>query len=93
MNLEEAQEYAQSVGAIHVLCSAKSGTGVDSAFLELTKGMLQSGSAVEEPTLSSGAGPSLATPQQGAGAGGRQTRAHIDISDDGGATEKTGCCS
>jgi len=38
---EEAQKYAESVGAVHILCSAKSGKNVQQAFLELTKGMLQ----------------------------------------------------
>jgi len=38
---DDAITYAKSVGAIHILCSAKSGKGVDNAFLELTKGMLK----------------------------------------------------
>jgi len=37
----EAKEYSESVNAIHLLCSAKTGKGVDNAFLELTKGMLK----------------------------------------------------
>jgi hypothetical protein len=37
----EAEEYAKSVGAIHLLCSAKTGKNVEQTFLELTKGMLQ----------------------------------------------------
>jgi len=37
----EANEYAKSVNALHIHCSAKSGKGVDTAFLELTKGMLK----------------------------------------------------
>jgi len=38
---DDAQSYAKTVGATHMLCSAKSGKGVDNAFLELTKGMLK----------------------------------------------------
>ena len=38
---EEAEEYAQSVGAKHIPRSAKTGKGVEEAFLELTKGMLK----------------------------------------------------
>ncbi len=41
VNDVEAKEYADSVGALHILCSAKTGKGVDTAFLELTKGMLK----------------------------------------------------
>jgi len=38
---DDAQSYARTVGANHLLCSAKSGKGVDNIFLELTKGMLK----------------------------------------------------
>jgi len=38
---EEAKKYAESVGAAHMLCSAKSGSGVEEVFLELTKLMMQ----------------------------------------------------
>jgi len=38
---EDAKTYAASVGAVHMLCSAKSGGGVEEVFLELTKLMLQ----------------------------------------------------
>jgi Ras-related protein Rab-21 len=37
----EAEEYAATVGAIHMLVSAKTGRGVEEGFLELTKGMLK----------------------------------------------------
>lgn len=40
VDLEEAQEYAQSVGASCLEVSAKTGSGVDTIFLELTKKML-----------------------------------------------------
>ena len=38
---EEAVAYAESVGAIHMPCSAKTGKGVEAAYLELTKGILK----------------------------------------------------
>lgn len=38
---DDAKQYAQSVGAIHMNCSAKTGKGVEEAFLELTKAMLK----------------------------------------------------
>lgn len=38
---EEAKAYAATVGAAHMLCSAKSGSGVEEVFLELTKLMMQ----------------------------------------------------
>jgi Ras-related protein Rab-21 len=38
---EEALNYAASVGAVHCLASAKTGKGVDQAFVELTKGLLK----------------------------------------------------
>jgi hypothetical protein len=41
VNDVEAKEYADSVGAIHMHCSAKTGKGVETAFLELTKEMLK----------------------------------------------------
>jgi len=37
----EAKDYAASVGAHHLLCSAKTGKSVEEVFLELTKGMLK----------------------------------------------------
>jgi Ras-related protein Rab-21 len=38
---EDAEKFAASVGATHMLCSAKTGKNVEGLFLELTKGMLQ----------------------------------------------------
>ena len=37
---EEASKYAESVGAAHIEVSAKTGKGVESIFLDLTKKML-----------------------------------------------------
>lgn len=34
---KEAQDYAKTVGAEHVLCSAKTGRNVEQVFLQLTK--------------------------------------------------------
>ena len=41
VDLNESEEYAKSVGAAHILCSAKTGKGVEQAFLEITKKMLK----------------------------------------------------
>jgi len=38
---EDAEKFAASVGASHMVCSAKTGKNVEELFLELTKGMLQ----------------------------------------------------
>lgn len=37
---EQAEEYAQSVGALHCLTSARNGKGIDDTFLSITKAML-----------------------------------------------------
>eukprot|EP00823_Brevimastigomonas_motovehiculus_P007629 TRINITY_DN673_c0_g1_i1.p1 TRINITY_DN673_c0_g1~~TRINITY_DN673_c0_g1_i1.p1 ORF type:complete len:209 (+),score=30.34 TRINITY_DN673_c0_g1_i1:84-710(+) len=44
----DAQEYAASVGAIHILCSAKTGKNIDQVFLELTKLMLNANKESEQ---------------------------------------------
>jgi len=49
VNLEDAKEYADSVGAAHVLTSAKTGMGVDQLFLELTKTMLKTQGGPPKP--------------------------------------------
>lgn len=41
VNDTDAKEYADSVSAAHMLCSAKTGKGIEQAFLELTKQMLE----------------------------------------------------
>ena len=40
VDLDEAKSYAESVGAVHVLVSAKTNKNVEQAFLEVTKQML-----------------------------------------------------
>jgi Ras-related protein Rab-21 len=47
---QEAIEYAESVGAIHILCSAKTGKNVEQAFLEVTKGMIQQETNNKDPS-------------------------------------------
>jgi len=42
---EDAKAYAESVGAVHMLCSAKTGLNVETLFLELTKGMIEKADA------------------------------------------------
>eukprot|EP00456_Euglypha_rotunda_P006858 TRINITY_DN11199_c0_g2_i2.p1 TRINITY_DN11199_c0_g2~~TRINITY_DN11199_c0_g2_i2.p1 ORF type:complete len:154 (+),score=5.92 TRINITY_DN11199_c0_g2_i2:243-704(+) len=47
---EDAKAYADSVGAVHMLCSAKTGKNVETLFLELTKGMLEKSDTGSETT-------------------------------------------
>lgn len=77
----EAKEYAESVGAHHILCSAKTGKNVEQAFLELTKGMLQMNSGNDDA-------PTAFNP---ASSGNRQGRAKIDFVDEG-QKPSGGCC-
>lgn len=56
---DEAEAYAQSVGAVHCLTSAKNGRGIDECFLTLTKGI------IEEQAKRANRAPS----RQGAGTG------------------------
>lgn len=41
MDVKDAEEYAQKVGGTHVLTSAKANKGVDEAFMDLTKRILE----------------------------------------------------
>jgi Ras-related protein Rab-21 len=41
VDVDEAKQYADSVGAVHMLVSAKANKNVEQAFLEITKQMLQ----------------------------------------------------
>ena len=74
---EEAVEYAKSVGAIHMPCSAKTGKGVEEAFLELTKGMLKG---------KGDANPAAASDYQG------KSRTFVQITEDNVAPKKSGGC-
>jgi len=80
VSLQEAEEYALSVGAAHVSCSAKLGKGVEQAFLMITKGMLKK----------------AAKASAGAGGGGgnvyRKKRAVVKIQDEPDAVASGGCC-
>jgi Ras-related protein Rab-21 len=78
VNEEEAKEYAATVGAVHMTCSAKNGKGIEEAFLELTKGMLKK---FDE-------GPS-ATPSGQAPGGGK--RVQVEIAKEAPA-DQGGCC-
>jgi Ras-related protein Rab-21 len=76
----EAKAYAESVGAIHIQCSAKTGKNVDEAFLEMTKGMLQTGASAEEAPTAYQAGS------------GSKGRTRIDFVDDAQGQKSGGCC-
>lgn len=76
----EAVEYAQSVGAIHIQCSAKTGNGVEQAFLEITKGMMA-------PTTQP---QSLATTNNNTQSNDQGPRSKINFVEEG--ETKSGCC-
>lgn len=88
VNDQEAKEYAQSVGAIHVATSAKNGKGVEETFLELTKQML--------PKFGSGAnanGNANAAPQPGQRRpSGASKRGAVLIDDSNTSQDKGSCC-
>jgi Ras-related protein Rab-21 len=83
VNDEEAKEYAASVGAIHMSCSAKTGKGVEEIFLELTRGMLKK--SEEGP----GGGPAKPEPIAGSG---KSSRTVIPITDGDDKGKSDGCC-
>jgi Ras-related protein Rab-21 len=79
VNDTEAKEYADSVGAVHITCSAKTGKNVEQAFLELTKGMLQE----KKKQMSDPLKPSDKVKSQ---------RTFVQITDDMEKEKKGGCC-
>lgn len=78
----EAKAYADSVGAIHIQCSAKTGKNVEQAFLELTKGMLQMAPSSDDAPTAYTAGSSTST----------KGRAKIDFVDESNNQRSGGCC-
>ena len=84
----EAEQYAATVGAIHIPTSAKTGKNVEAAFLELTKGMLKQTKANESGASSTAAGPSSA-----AASSSSSQRGFVDIGKETEPPNKSGCCS
>jgi len=78
VNDVEAKEYADSVGALHLMCSAKTGKGVENAFLELTKEILKS----QQKAAADGR-PAPAT---------KDKRTFVDISNETENKNKKSCC-
>ena len=74
VTLEEAEEYAKSVGATHYQTSAKLNKGLDEVFLHITKRMLAA--APQAPASSGGSGFGTA------GGAGPQRRTALVIADD-----------
>jgi Ras-related protein Rab-21 len=64
VNEQEAKEYADSVGAVHVPCSAKTGKNIDAAFLELTKGMLKTKQQQQQDQQAQGSNGATAKSQR-----------------------------
>jgi len=92
----EAEAYAQSVGAVHVPTSAKTGKNVEAAFLEITKGMLKQTKANETAAGAGGMATSSSSGSSGsasAAAPSNSQRGFVDISKDTETTGKGGCCS
>jgi len=52
VSVEEAEEYAKSVGARHLHTSAKLNKGIDELFLNLTKNMLESAAQLQSDSSS-----------------------------------------
>lgn len=88
VSLNEAQEYANSVGAQHFSTSAKLNQGIDELFLDITKKMIQKFDTNQ--TNSSNAGSNKSSSRQG--------RSNIQVVDDESEqqqatnTNKSGCC-
>ena len=79
---EEAELYAESVGAFHQKVSAKSGRGVEEVFLTLSKTML------ENSTASSAANSKNSKPQN------RQKNGGVTVIDEPTSPPTSGgCCS
>lgn len=88
----EAVEYAKSVGAYHITCSAKTGKNVEAAFLELTKGMLRLQRQKEEEGGASSSSSSSSSSASNGKASAAGSRKNITIEDER-VKPKDGCCS
>nr|XP_002119635.1 ras-related protein Rab-21-like [Ciona intestinalis] len=89
VSVQEAEEYAASVGAKHVHTSAKLNKGIDDVFLTLSKKMMQV-SDEQEAQKSSTGGSSTSVPGRG-----NSRRGVVVISNEEAAAseQKSGCCS
>lgn len=79
VDAKEAEQYSKSVGAQHLLCSAKTGKGVEETFLEVVKGMLK----MEQRKKNSASGGNQNNPKH---------RTFLPIADDEELDDKPGCC-
>ena len=88
---KEAQDYAKSVGAEHLLVSAKTGKGVEQVFLQLTKQMLAAqGTASQSAGGMGGMGGGTAGGGVGAGSRGGGGAAAVDDLLSGSQAERGG---
>jgi Ras-related protein Rab-21 len=87
VDLKESEAFAKSVGAVHVLCSAKTGQGVEQAFLEITKKMLKKQAKKMKQQGITG------SPVRGGGKN-RSKRTFVEITDETeqGNNGNTSCC-
>lgn len=91
VSVEEAEEYAKSVGARHIHTSAKLNKGIDQVFLNLTKHMLKV--SMEQSAENSGAPSSGRAGNSTRGASGRRGVVVVGNDEaDSPPAEKSGCC-
>lgn len=87
---DEAQKYAQSVGATFMEVSAKTGKGVEDVFVELTRNMLDT---VKKPSHRSSRSSSLASASSSFGKATNNADEHrIDLSQKVSDYEPNRCC-
>jgi len=78
VDAQEAIDYAKSVNAEHLLCSAKTGKGVEETFLQVVKGMIKMQQKAKAPG--------------GSGKHGHKHRTEIIIEDDDEPGDDNKCC-
>jgi len=86
VSIEEAEQYAESVGAKHYSTSAKLNKGLEELFLDVTKRMLANTPAAPTSNASAAGGYQSGAPPQ------RQASNRIIISSEAEETKKGGCC-
>jgi len=89
VSIEEAEQYAETVGAKHYSTSAKLNKGLEELFLDLTKRMLAN---IPSAPAGGGGGGANTSYQGGAGAQRQESKKTITFSNEPEETKKGGCC-
>ena len=89
VSIQEAQKYAESVGATFMEVSAKTGKGVEDVFVELTRNMLDT---VKKPSHRSSRSSSLASASISFGKSTNCADERIDLSQKVSDYEPNRCC-